>query len=153
MIIVVALIWGTIIYKFIFYQDDTTSTDIQYKEQLNKEDKKQMKDTFTLKCNYRDPFLSKTVAQYSEPKKQQSGNIKVIKPVINPVVKTVPWPDLKYCGLIQNLNSTNKTGLLRINKKEYVVTENQIVKELSIVKIYTDSLTVQLNEEKRTIKK
>jgi len=153
LIIVVLLIWGTILYKFLFYNDDEQKSEIVFRNEKEKENTNIIPDTFNLLCNYNDPFLSGVVFHENITESADDKESETKLPEIKNVIKPVVWPELKYCGLIQNIKSESKTGLLKINKKEYVIYENFIVKDIVVVKVYNDSIILKLEEEIKTLKK
>ena len=146
LIIVVALIWGVVIYKFItpyFLNNDAV---VITADALVNPSKVviQKKDTVQLMIPERDPFLGKTIRKVktaiSKPvqskKKQQSKT-----------VTATTWPSIEYLGFIKSKNSTSKLGLVRINGVLKRVRSGAEIRGVIIKSIAEEKIVIQLGKD------
>ena len=107
-------------------------------------------DTFTIKANYRDPFLTKTYVAKKTKKKI------VKKPVIKKPIEPKPpirWPVIKYLGSIKNQKTNKEVAIININGKEKLISVGDTVTGVRLLKIYGDSVQVVYQKEKKVIRK
>ncbi|OFZ01407.1 MAG: hypothetical protein A2491_19650 [Bacteroidetes bacterium RIFOXYC12_FULL_35_7] len=163
----VLIVWGLVFYKVYEYVKEDP---LPINEQIKKNSKKthlNTRDTILLVADYRDPFLGKIIHQISfensnevtnriYEKKSSSGgekeNLK-IKQENKAITKTNNWPTVIYSGIIINQKNSKKTALLKINNKEKMVSEGEIIDDMKIEKIYPDSLILKLNDGYRNVLK
>jgi hypothetical protein len=158
LIVVVLGLWGSVFYKTInrFFTSkelavNTTSGSATVKfNRINK-------DTFALENVARDPFLNKQVQEVvSRPQRQyvpnHSGGPVIKKAAPTPTMKhLIVWPAISYHGYIKD--SRGEMVILKIDSKMFRLRKNDLVDGLMIKKISSDSLEVDFNKEKKTIKR
>lgn len=149
LIAVVALIYG----KIFFDVSDLIGTEEPQMETqkvvvLNK---KAISDTaYILKLNYSDPFLKKSIRKkliVSNIKKTSKKNFKI------PEKKHIKEPKVSYKGLVKNKNSSKKIGLVMIDNKSYLVTQNKEYNNIKIISFDNLSLSYMFNREVKKIHK
>jgi hypothetical protein len=150
----VLLIWGIIFYKIFTHLDNGNETPLNdrglKKTIVNENDK----DTFTIKANYKDPFLS----GHQKPLTWDEGQGQISTGISGFSKKTaskpeIIIPDLRYFGLIYNENNKQKLGLFRLNNKDIILKEGQLFEELQIVGLFNDSVKTTFRRVKKTFKK
>jgi hypothetical protein len=111
---------------------------------ITKED--QWPDTFSIKANYRDPFLVSTplkkIVTQLPPKK-----------VNPPPVPAKPWPELSYGGMIRNEKTNQQLALLTINGRSELVSAGKVYEELEVKKIFKDSIQLGFGKELKMVRK
>ncbi len=142
------LIWGLVIYRIFGFIDGNDSPDIQPVHLPDTGDETvKLPDSFTIKADYRDPFLKNV--NYTPPPKKTKTPVKVKKPK-KPAVN---WSFVQYKGRITNQNSGKTIAVLEINKKRYLVAKGDSAAGVTLLKIFPDSVQVGYRQEKGFIKK
>lgn len=148
LIIGVVLIWGVLAFKFIrpFFMDKpevitAESLPIKTTPVTRK------KDTFNLETVNRDPFLGKVFFKKQGVKKALTKK-KKRKPT-----KKTPWPKIAYLGFVKSSTSTNKLGLVRVNKKLHRVRKNVSIENIQVFLVDKDSIGLKMNNEKKYFKR
>ncbi|MBW8050715.1 MAG: hypothetical protein FVQ77_10360 [Cytophagales bacterium] len=153
LIVLLVFIWGLIFYKiFVGVFDGSNNYVIANIQKKPVKDIIITSDTFTIKANYRDPFLAQT---YSNVAKKTKKKI-VTKPVIKkPIEAVLPirWPVIKYLGSIKNQKTNKEVAMININRKEKLISVGDTVTGIRLLKIYGDSVQVVYEKEKKVIKK
>lgn len=145
LILVVAFIWGKLIYKYT--RNSTQVPMLVSQPKTNKTSINIEKTSFKIKNLDRDPFLNKMVS-----KKTKKKHKKIVKKAI--VSKNITWPRISYLGFIKNKNTTKKLAILKVNGSIKNIKEATFFNEnIYIRKIYKDSIILQLNKQLKTIKK
>jgi hypothetical protein len=113
------------------------------------------KDTFDLRKVERDPFLGKYAV--SRAKKHKANTTLVSrrkKTSITPKnsIKK-PWPKLSYHGFVKGAKSTSELILIRMNNKFYKIREGDMLEDISVKRIYRDSIIIKRNRESKTVLK
>ena len=143
---VVALVWGLIIYKV--YQSWFAEAEFAVVENSAPPPSKSpvlQKTTIELIADYRDPFLGKSYNPQPKPK-----IAKAPKPVKKKEVKPPqPWPEISFQGIIKNTQSGAKLGLLKIDGKSTICREEQVINEITVQQIFSDSILLSFHKEKR----
>lgn|GEM_PF-2347336 len=103
------------------------------------------KTSYTLKLNYRDPFLGKTRRAYVN---KQTGTTtpKAVKPGS---VKTQPWPSVAFYGCIKKPEYAQALGVMKVNAKSVLVSKGQQLEDIRVISIAVDSILLELNKERR----
>lgn len=106
------------------------------------------KDTFELNLENKDPFNASIAFKKAE------GNT----PVKSKAVKTQPdkelvWPRIEYYGFVKGKQNVDKMVLIKVNKALLRKREHESIADLKIVKAYSDSIIVSLNQNHKTIKR
>jgi hypothetical protein len=142
LILAAIAIWGYLIYviytKFFQVVDDSYYVDQVYNQPKTVEFQD---DTFTLKLNYRDPFLSNSYTS-------SSINIGQSKPVEN-----VSWPKIEFVGTIKNKDEEGEIAIVKVMEVEHFWRLNQKIGNLQLVNISQNKILVKNNKEKREFSK
>ncbi len=110
------------------------------------------KDTFNLRKVERDPFLGKyTTSRDKRRNTKLVSNNRHKKTPKNNITK--PWPKLSYHGYIKGVKSTSELILIRMNNKFYKIREGDMLEDISVKKIYRDSIIVKRKKESKTVLK
>jgi hypothetical protein len=150
MLPIVALVWGFVLYQLFSSFFSTPNYAIKKAEQIiNIDEIKQ--DTFLIVANYRDPFLGKKVRL--KKVNNTSSNVKKNTVKISQVKAEQSWPSITYNGMIKNNNSDRRVGILKVNGKEYLVKEKDMVNEITILSINKNTVSVRFQKENKTITK
>jgi Tfp pilus assembly protein PilP len=150
LIIAVAAVWGTVIYKYVnqyLAKQDLTATT--HYASRSGEVKIWNKDTFNLQPLKRDPFLNISSQRAIPAVKRIFVSPAVKKP--KKTISAAPFPQLKYLGYIKS----NKAELvhLKVNDKLQKFRIGESVDGLMVLKIFKDSVKVSFNGEVRGIVK
>lgn len=149
----VLLVWGVILYKIFNVVNVSDSNEVLKSIVIVSPSNENLIDTFSIHPNYRDPFLSKRAKKIiiSENKATIiAATPKLIKKIIAPLPK---WPNLVYGGLIKNQNSNKQLALVQINGQSNIMKIGDIVGEIELTKIFSDSIEVKFQKEKRFVMK
>jgi hypothetical protein len=143
LIVVVAGLWGLIIYRIIgavSADNDTTSSPVStsaVKEAYN--DFSIPGDTAKLLLNYRDPFgLVKpkdTVIVKSDKSLSHKSLPVVIKPAMN-------WSFITYSGYIRNPSTKKLIALVSINGQSMTLSEGESKSQVKLIKNLGDSIKI-----------
>ncbi|WP_179008667.1 hypothetical protein [Winogradskyella forsetii] len=150
LIVVVSLIWGVLIYKFVntfFVSSPIEADTIVSQETIDIP--LIAKDTFNLKAYERDPFLG----TLNKPSKSITNKVYSLT-----VKKEVPvnqkWPKIQYLGFVKQEKSNDPLLLIKIDNRLYRnKISGEIMESLNIISFYKDSIEVSFNNERRIIKK
>lgn len=148
-----AIIWGLVIYR-IFAALNSQPEILPYTNIPEfKEDTFTVTDTFTLVADYPDPFLKNLRYRKASVTKKTKSTVKkkiTKKPAEN---KNVIWPKIQYQGLVQRKNNEQRVGLILINGKTYLVKNSKVVEKIKIIHLYNDSVSLELGNSFKTIRK
>ncbi|MFN3402668.1 MAG: hypothetical protein ACK40G_01145 [Cytophagaceae bacterium] len=151
----VVVIWGIIFYR-IYISVSSSDNNIIYKAPVVMSGAEiNVKDTFDLVANYRDPFLG-NLAKVAEDKP-------VILKAAVPVVKNVPkikepepemdWSFISYFGNIKNPQTQKTVALISIHGKDYMVSVGQEIQGVVILNNMNDSIRISFEKKSKVIKK
>ncbi|RTY91798.1 hypothetical protein [Flavobacterium sp. GT3R68] len=154
LILVVLGLWGTVGYKTInqyFFSKEVLTGAVPSNSNLLSN--LVHKDTFLLENVARDPFLNKQSHTGFVPKKYypKVSIVKPTKPVIKPKV-IINWPSITYHGYIKSKDKNAELVLVKINSKLYKLRKKDQVEGVTLQKVYTDSIELDFNKEKKVIK-
>ena len=150
---VVLLIWGLVFYRlFSATQEDETFTPMAKAISALKKES-EGSDTFELIHDYRDPFLGKA---QSMPISEGHTPKKIVKPkVTEPKVipPSVDWSFISYKGAITNKLSKREVGIFQINNVDAMMSANERIGDITILKVSRDSAQVLYKGIKKGIYK
>ena len=63
------------------------------------------------------------------------------------------WPSLAYGGMIKNQKSDKSLAMIKVQGKDKLMKEGDVIGKLQIEKIYADSIKVSYDNHKKTISK
>ncbi len=141
-------VWGMIVYR-IFFQTNTPEEHIAFMPNTTvKKSDVVLPDTFELKLNYPDPFLK-------NEKRVISANTQTAKKAVEAKpkksVETINFPAVKYNGLIKKQES--ELAIVSINGSSHFMKTGETANDIKLIRIYSDSIVVSFQNQKRTIKK
>ena len=156
LLIVVAIIWYNVFFRIkenIMGENlpvtDNTTIAKMYKTQPRKE--------FTLKANYRDPFISKGSSGSIAPTNttpQLTVQPVFKEPKLPPPPKIHHWPKIKYFGTVKNNSSKKALCIVNIDDMLFNLREGESVLDgIVIKKIYRDSLYIQQGKNFKMVRK
>ena len=106
----------------------------------------QLRDTFQLLANYRDPFGS------SKQEHLQVTQSEIQAPPVN-FVKQKPvdnWPKIQYKGLVRRTDSNNPLALVYIDGNALQMRKGEIIFDgIQIKGVYRDSIVILYQKKKR----
>ncbi|MES2545624.1 MAG: hypothetical protein V4548_12115 [Bacteroidota bacterium] len=151
LIFVVLGLWGTVAYKTItqyFFPKEIILNSTQSNIEFNS--KQITKDTFNLEKINRDPFLN---IHNNPAQTHQKKYTSVVKPVAVPQPVIIRnWPFVGYYGYIKSKGKDKELVLVKINQKIYKLRKDDAVEEVTLKKIYNDSIEVVFNKEKKMVR-
>lgn len=135
----VLLIWGIIgfkIYSALSPEEDTLALveDVMFKSK-----KAVQRDTFTIKADYRDPFLGK----FGVSSKKRA--IKTTKK------KTVSFPQINYTGLITDQKTKKHIFFVTITGTQYLMQRGNQQNEVTLVSGSSKQIRVRYKGVVKTI--
>lgn len=147
----VLAIWGMIgwkVYAAINGEDENFTSESQQAKLTV--DTSAVPEEYTLLLDYRDPFFE------TKPKpKSNSSTVKKADQVVpkNVVQSGVQWPAVSYGGLVRQTQSGKTVGFLIVNGTSHFVSAGEVVGDLSVTKMWGDSVEVKFGKEVRRIRK
>ena len=114
------------------------------------------KDTFELVLPDVDPFLKKSTSKFSSSNYMPStttSSPKVTKKEEPKVQKNVPWPSINYLGFVNNRSENNPLCLIKINGQVCRMSKGDNQNDVSLVKVFRDSVYIVYKGEERTFRK
>lgn len=144
------LVWGMIIYKIFFQTNAPENIAAFVPNKTAKQNNAALPDTFALLLNYPDPFLK------NEKRAVTSTNTTTTqkKPVeIKPqkTIEPVHFPAIKYSGVVKK--QEHELAIVSINGSSNFMKTGETVNDITLLRIYNDSIIVSFQNQKRTIKK
>lgn len=134
----VLLIWGIIGYQFI-NQFSSNNTEVSTTSSFNFIPKKiKQQESYTVKADYRDPFLGKSP---TDKKKKIYKKKKVPK-------KNIPFPSIIYSGVVEG---GSKSFILTINGVEEIMSVGQTFHKVTLKKADDSKVVVVFNSVSKTI--
>lgn len=156
---VVALIWGFVIYKYFFWQPASELAGPVKNVDLSPlSEAEQSPDTFSLRLDYRDPFLSKVYASRSfapaaVPAPNSSAAVAARPQAPPPPVLEPEWKSISYHGLIKESGGDKALGLLRFKNRSYSIQAGDMVEAFEIKAMWKDSVLIRHEKEARVYQK
>lgn len=142
-------IWGLVIYK-VFAVSNSDTPIPPYPDTSNtKAEAINRADTFSLLASYPDPFLE-AVKEVKHSSKPLAAKKEPVKPVA--AVKTA-WPAVTYSGMVRNQKSDKQLVMVSVNGSSNVMKVGDVVEGLALVRIFRDSIELQMGKERRFVKK
>jgi len=154
LLVIVIGIWGRIIYSGFFLGPEEEEPNVSHYEPVQLDEENNAIEKVELIANYRDPFLGKgtkhSKGPITRPLRSNKQNNKKEAPSID---KPISWPSINYYGLMKNVNSSDKIAIINIEKKQVLWREGEQYEDLSVLKIYKDSILLSLADENKIILK
>jgi hypothetical protein len=156
LMMVVALIWGYVIYKYFIWSPEEAQGKAADTQLLPlPDDFAEGEDSFSLKLDYRDPFLSKTyssrqpTARSVEEPQQMASTPKSVQPA-PPNVPTIEWEAVAYHGLVRESGGGPALGLMRFKSRTHNIRPGDNIAGFDVLSFGRDSLVLGHEKERRT---
>jgi hypothetical protein len=149
LIVLLALIWGGVIYKY-FVKKKTVLPENALQSKSMAIDYTIAKDTFVLRLNNRDPFKA------SKRRRVQSNTTQQAKSSSNRAKqpkKALVWPNIQYYGFVKSAQNKTRKAHVKINGRLHRKRERETIDNVKLVKVYSDSIIVMFNREKKTVRR
>lgn len=148
MVPVVIAIWAYVFYNIFGNKDkpDNDSLHSANTTRLNNTTQQPV-DTFSIKADYRDPFLDKLMTG------DQPKSVSVVKTSPIKVQPLTAWPQVAYFGIIKNQTGNKQLALLQINGKQSRMQLNQMTGEITLMKITRDSVQIKFGKEMKYVRR
>lgn len=111
------------------------------------------KDTFDLRRVERDPFLGKYAVSRTKKHRTTTKLVSNDGSKKTNVTDKKPWPKISYHGYVKGSKSTSELILIRMNNKFYKIREGDMLEDISVKKIFRDSILIKRNRESKTVLK
>ncbi len=142
LILSVLIIWGIIGYRFFtslsdekkFSKIDQTNTYTIKNDNIK---------NYTLKLNYRDPFLGKIF--------HQTTTKKVVVRKTSKVENKINLDGMVFNGLITN--GKNKIAIINFHGQEYLIKEGETFNQMTFLKHYKDSTLIRVSGQNIILKR
>jgi hypothetical protein len=146
--IIVIAVWGAIAFKIISYFNKSSVVDLPTTNVFKTAGIKVKKERFNLDASYGDPFLKEIKEKVipSNQTSQHSGN----RVEFQPLKPNTVWPEIKYSGIVETSNKEKRIGLLKVDKRDYLVSNGDSIPKVKIIAIYKDSLRLKFSNEEKT---
>lgn len=150
---VVVLIWGGIFVKVFTTLGSSSDKGVvvRRKATLPEEVAENRQAVYTIRANYRDPFLG-SVASPVALKKTAAVALKRAEK-IQKKNTPVDVSFVRYFGLIRNAASQKKIGMISIHDQEFMISEGEVVSGVTCLKHYRDSTIISFQGKRACIKK
>lgn len=147
LVVVALLVWGIIIFKIVAHFGNNEEKVIKQRDVQNPIAKTNLPDTFNLLLGYPDPFLSGV----EEPKPIVVSSQPIMsKPTIpKPQPVVLPFPHIKYAGLVSNKQTCKLVGIVNISGEQYLVKQGEKIESVTIEKMYKDSILISNGQTKK----
>jgi len=143
-------IWGMIVYKIVF-DTNTQEENTSFVQNANRKKTAAVPpDTFELLLNYPDPFLKDERRKVTTP---SNSPISAPPKTDKKAEQTVNWPKLKYEGSVRHVKEGVTLAIVNINGTSKFMKAGETVDNVKLIQIYNDSITVNFQTQKRTVKK
>jgi hypothetical protein len=152
LLVLVALIWGGVIYRFFnFVGDDDNLAETSDSFQVQEIPKFQ-KDSFQLHKGFRDPFLGGISHGSSNVSVAVQRPVSVIniapKPTqIIPQLPSEPFPEVQHLGIVNNGTSGTKTHMVVINGNKYMISKLGKYANVEVTELSKDYIKLKFNNE------
>ena len=144
----VAIVWGLIIFRIIKMTQNDAYVLPQQSKAYVKKDSIVIPKLKKLNLNYPDPFLKKEAIS-GEMQEKEFHSLFYNNP--EPEKTKVEWPDIVYKGMVENGKAM--LGVVEIDKKRHLLSAQDQMEELTLIKIYTDSIIFEKKNEQKTFYK
>lgn len=154
MVPIVLAIWGMIGWKVYAAMKDNAKPVVEnHADGKSNLTQSKIPDSIPLIANYRDPFLDKNISSKVNSK-NENRNPKSIVVKIPPTPKTAPaWPKITYHGLIKRTNDQKTVGFISVNGESYFVKGEEAAGDVTVGKLWKDSVEIIFGKEKKVFAK
>ena len=148
----VVILWGIIFFKLFKIFNNPDSTEIINQSIVDDLNNTEVLDTFSIVANYSDPFLKKYSSSSSQKVTPNKNKDSIPQPRPH-IDKETSWPNVIYNGRITNLKENASLVLLKVNTESHIVKEREIVSDIGVIKIYSDSIELLYKGQKKIFQK
>lgn len=160
LVLVVVVVWGLIIYRVVSAASDEDARHFTIQPTVPKEplnDYALVKDTATLRLNYRDPFSQDVQKDTAELPVSQLTAHQPLLPVPKalsalPQKPVVNWNLIRYAGFIRNPHTKKLLALLSIGGKSLMLSEGEAADQVKLLKNLKDSVRITYQNQTRYIR-
>ncbi|MDN4165464.1 hypothetical protein QWY31_08130 [Cytophagales bacterium LB-30] len=150
LLLVVAAIWGYIgfsVYQAFSDEDEPSYSPTVFKESIA--DSSQQ--IFSINPQYRDPFLKNIPSQKksSNPSRIPLSRSRQTK---NQDIPAFNSERIQFTGVVSGIDNRMK-AIISLDEKNYLIEVGQIVNDIEIIQITTDSIQAKWEKQKFWIKK
>jgi hypothetical protein len=152
LIVLVLLVWSIIFLKIFKRIKGTDDFSMSNNTTLVTKAKLAAADTFFINSNYGNPFVE-FIGDEMETAKENTDDANAEN---NTYVAAIPvnWPKISYSGIIVNKKNVDfKVALMKIENSDYLVKKNDIVKDIKVNNLFSDSITLTYKGALKTFKK
>lgn len=139
--ILVLIVWGLIAVKILSYFKNGDSVEITEINPIKSAGIKISQDRFTIDASYSDPFLKSI--KLSENKNRSVQPYNDYQENYQPTTIQVNWPEISYGGIVESSDKSRKVGLLKIDKSDFLIKEQDSIKNIKVLNIYKDSILLR----------
>lgn len=146
LLLIVIFIWGLIVYRI--YSTINRSAALTMSSDVAIPEKSSSNFEYEIKANYNDPFLGKLEEGkkvYLKPKNDNQTKSLTSVPLL--------WPEIKYGGIIKNQQSNQQLVLVTVQGNGKIMKVDQTIGEITLNKIYRDSIEIYFKGEKKFFRK
>lgn len=139
----VIIVWGLVIYRFFKGMNPDTSLNqkAQTVKEFNPEELKES-ETFTIKADYRDPFLGSLAKKEKKIKRSYIPS--------KPKEPEIPFPNIVYKGIISPKGKKEKVFLININGQQQLFKLKNTLNQVTLLRGNEEQITLKFQKEKRT---
>ena len=139
----VLLVWGLLVYKIIGGLNPSAQ-ETKSIESIGQFKPKKIEQTtpFTIKADYRDPFLGTF-----EKKKRKVTKRKNIPTVKKP---SIPFPTIVYKGIVSPKSNNEKVFLIIVNGQQHMFKRSSVFNAVKLLSGNAQEITVVFQQQKQT---
>ncbi|MEP3208641.1 MAG: hypothetical protein ABJN95_05605 [Maribacter sp.] len=137
----VLLIWGIIGYKVFSGNSDVTEAEASFKKSPLRSLPTQVKDTFSILTDYRDPFLG----TFPKKKVKKTKRTSKLKKTAEPEIK------IQFTGLVTDKNSKQRIFFVNINGQQHLMSVKDEIQKVQLLSGTSTSIRVRANGKTRII--
>jgi hypothetical protein len=147
LVLLVVLIYAAVALRFFILSDgDSDQSMLPQRMEAFTPEKVTVAAQFTIINDYRDPFLGTLPSRFRSVS-TTAGDGRLKKKEV------VAFPSIFYKGLVADAANGKRIFALEIEKREYVVTQGKIIKEVRVVSGDEKAITVLYKGSKKTYQK
>jgi len=137
----VILVWGLVGYRIFSVVQPSNNTSGQVRVTAFKPKVVEETTPFTIRANYRDPFLGSLAQKKSTKKKAVSVAYKKLK---------IPFPTITYKGMVAG-EGNNRVFLITINGAQFFFKKRATHKEVKLLRGNHKEIVVQFKGQQQTV--
>jgi len=156
LLVSVTIIWGLILYRIFIAiipgaENLAEASPVQQPFEIN--NNINIVDTFSIKANYRDPFLGNGLKHTSKPVKSQKKSKGKKTHIPMRPDKALAWPSVEFLGTIKNVKADKEIVILRVEGKGGLLNVGDTLNGVKIAKLLTDSVELSFKGSRKIIAK